>query len=85
MLKDAGLKSILINAFGGITRMDDVANGILQAKDKFEKIKSGEIPLIVRIMGTNVKEGIGILKNAGITAFEDMEPAIEQAVKEAKK
>lgn len=84
MLKDAGLKSILINAFGGITRMDDVARGILQARDKFEQIKSGEIPLIVRLMGTNVTDGIQILKDAGITAYEAMEPAIEAAVTAAK-
>ncbi len=84
MLKDAGLKSILINAFGGITRLDEVATGILQARDKFDKIKSGEIPLVCRLMGTNYVEGIKILEDAGIKAYKDMEPAIEEAVNAAK-
>ncbi len=84
MLKDAGLKSILINAFGGITRLDEVATGILQARDKFDKIKSGEIPLVCRLMGTNYVEGIKILEDAGIKAYKDMEPVIEEAVNAAK-
>ncbi len=84
MLEDEGLKSVLINAFGGITRLDDVARGIVEARDKFEEFKSGKIPIVVRLMGTNQKEGIEILKNAGMIAFEDMEPAIKAAVEAAK-
>jgi succinyl-CoA synthetase beta subunit len=84
MLEDEGLKSILINAFGGITRLDDIARGIIAARDKFDNLKSGEIPLIIRLMGTNQKEGIALLKDAGMIAYEEMEPAIEKAVKAAK-
>ena len=80
MVKDAGLKSILINAFGGITRLDEVARGILIAIEK----QNIQIPIIIRLMGTNYKEGIEILKEAGYDAYEEMEPAIEAAVKASK-
>lgn len=71
------LRSILINAFGGITRLDDVAKGIIEAKNKYNI----EIPMVIRLMGTNQEEGVRILREAGLEAFEDMEPAIEKAVK----
>ncbi|MFV2015130.1 MAG: ADP-forming succinate--CoA ligase subunit beta [Candidatus Heimdallarchaeota archaeon] len=80
MVQDEGLKSILINAFGGITRLDEIAKGIVIAIEK-QNIK---IPIIIRLMGTNYKEGIDILKQAGYSAYEEMEPAIEAAVKAAK-
>lgn len=79
MIKDAGLEAILINAFGGITRLDQVARGILAAIGKHQ-IK---IPIVIRLTGTNQKEGIAILKEAGYDAYEEMEPAIEAAVKAA--
>ncbi|MHA1991291.1 MAG: succinate--CoA ligase subunit beta [Candidatus Hodarchaeales archaeon] len=80
MVGESGLKSILINAFGGITRLDDVAKGIIEAKMKYD-IK---IPMVIRLSGTNQKEGVEILKSAGLEAFEEMEPAIEKAVALAK-
>ncbi|OLS25811.1 MAG: Succinyl-CoA ligase [ADP-forming] subunit beta [Candidatus Heimdallarchaeota archaeon LC_2] len=80
MVKDTGLKSILINAFGGITRLDEIARGILIAIEK----QNIQIPIIIRLMGTNYKEGIEILKEAGYEAYEEMEPAIEAAVKASK-
>jgi len=80
MVQDEGLKSILINAFGGITRLDEIAKGIVIAIEK-QNIK---IPIIIRLMGTNYKEGIDILKQAGYNAYEEMEPAIEAAVRAAK-
>lgn len=80
MVQDEGLKSILINAFGGITRLDEIARGIVSAIEK-QNIK---IPIVIRLMGTNYKEGIEILKQAGYDAHEEMEPAIEAAVRAAK-
>lgn len=80
MIKAEGLKSILINAFGGITRLDEVAKGIIAAIKKFEIA----VPVIIRLMGTNSKEGIALLKEAGYDAFEEMEPAIEASVKASK-
>jgi len=80
MTQAKGLKSILINAFGGITRLDQVAEGIITAIKKFE-IK---IPIIIRLTGTRQKEGVELLVKAGYTAYEEMEPAIEAAVEAAK-
>jgi len=80
MTRDEGLKSILINAFGGITRLDQVAEGIISAKNKLNL----DVPLVIRLMGTNQKEGIALLEDAGLAAYEEMEPAIEAAVKAAK-
>ncbi|OLS24890.1 MAG: Succinyl-CoA ligase [ADP-forming] subunit beta [Candidatus Heimdallarchaeota archaeon LC_3] len=77
---ESGLKSILINAFGGITRLDDVAKGIIEAKKKYNI----EIPMVIRLMGTNQKEGVALLNEAGLEAFEEMEPAIQKAVALAK-
>ena len=60
--------------------MDEVARGILIAIEK----QNIQIPIIIRLMGTNYKEGIEILKEAGYDAYEEMEPAIEAAVKASK-
>lgn len=73
-------KSILINAFGGITRTDEVAKGIVSALEKYKT----EIPITIRLSGTNQKEALQILKDAGLNAFDDMEEAIKEAVKLAK-
>lgn len=73
-------KSILINTFGGITRMDEVANGIVSVMKKIET----DIPMIFRMSGTNVKEGLQILKEAGLTAYDNMEESIKQAVRLAQ-
>jgi succinyl-CoA synthetase beta subunit len=55
---DPNVRSIFINIFGGITRGDEVANGIVQALERVE-IKS---PIVIRIDGTNAEEGRDILK-----------------------
>jgi succinyl-CoA synthetase beta subunit len=80
MIKDEGLESILINAFGGITRLDQVAEGIIAARDKLQITT----PMIIRLMGTNQKEGIKLIEDAGMKAFAEMEPAIQAAVEAAK-
>ncbi len=73
------VKAILINIFGGITRCDDVAKSILQAKDTVKL----EIPLVIRLIGTNEKEGQAILKKAGIDVFEKLTEAVEKVVQYA--
>ena len=70
-------KCILINIFGGITRCDIVAEAILQALKDFENIP----PMIIRLTGTNEAEGIALLKNEGIIAYQD----VMEAVKKVKK
>jgi succinyl-CoA synthetase beta subunit len=69
-------KVILINILGGITRCDEMARGIVEARDK-AKIS---IPLVVRMVGTNETEGRDILKKAGIDFLDTMEEAAEKAV-----
>lgn len=74
------VKAILINIFGGITRCDDIANGILEA---MKQIKI-DIPMVIRLIGTNDKEGVAILNNAGFETFTALGAAVEHVVAEAK-
>jgi len=69
--------SILINIFGGITRCDDIARGILMATEKL----SLAVPLTIRLIGTNEIEGRAILEAAGIDAFTDLTEAVQAAVR----
>lgn len=69
-------KVIFINIFGGITRCDDVATAILQVK----RTTGIPVPLVVRLVGTNEKEGVALLEQAGISAYSDMAPAAQRAV-----
>ena len=76
------VKSVLINIFGGITRCDLVANGIVEAT----KGKNLKWPIIVRLDGTNSKEGLTILKdnsNENITISSSMDEAAKLAVEGA--
>jgi succinyl-CoA synthetase beta subunit len=61
ILADANVKAVLFNIFGGITRCDEVARGILAAFDEVEPI----VPLVARLVGTNEKEGRDILDGSG--------------------
>jgi succinyl-CoA synthetase beta subunit len=69
-------KAILINIFGGITRCDDIANGL---KIALETIKL-QIPISVRLVGTNEEEAKKVLSSIGITAFSDMDQAVQHAI-----
>jgi succinyl-CoA synthetase beta subunit len=76
------VKSVLINIFGGITRCDLVANGIVEAT----KGKNLKWPIIVRLDGTNSEEGLSILKNnsnENITISSSMDEAAKLAVEGA--
>ena len=77
---DPEVKAILFNIFGGITRTDDVANGILTAMKQF-KVK---VPLVIRLTGTNEEEAVRILKAAGMQALNDMDEAVQKVVEVAK-
>ncbi|HSG08025.1 MAG TPA: ADP-forming succinate--CoA ligase subunit beta [Longimicrobiales bacterium] len=77
---DTSVKSILFNIFGGITRCDDVANGIVTATQRIE-IK---LPLVIRLTGTNEELGLEILKKAGFSAYTSMDEVVEKAVQLAK-
>lgn len=70
------VKAILINIFGGITRCDDIANGILMAMKQID-IK---LPLVIRLIGTNEKEGRALLMDAGFEVAEELSAAVEKVV-----
>lgn len=76
LLKDPKVKVVLINIFGGITRCDDVAAGLLKA---FEIIKT-DIPIIVRLTGTNDSKGREMLSNTRFMVAETMGQATRMAV-----
>ena len=73
---DPNVKAILFNIFGGITRTDDVANGIVTA------IKENplKVPLVIRLTGTNEEIAVKILTENGLSAMTDMDEAVKKAV-----
>lgn len=76
LLSDPNVKVVLINIFGGITRGDDVANGLLEA---FKIIKT-DIPIVIRLTGTNEKEGRALLEGSAFHLAETMGEAGRMAV-----
>ena len=72
---------IFFNIFGGITRCDDVANGILQAK-KTLNIKQ---PIVARLTGTNEEKAMEILKEAGLIFTQTMDEGAKKAIELLKK
>jgi succinyl-CoA synthetase beta subunit len=80
VLSDPNVKALFINILGGITRCDEVANGILEAKEKVGVTK----PMVIRLVGTNEQEGKKILTDAGIHVLESMEEAAQKAVEITK-
>jgi len=73
---DPRVKAILFNIFGGITRTDDVANGIKTALEQFPVT----VPIVVRLTGTNEAEAIRILEGIGMAALNDMDEAVSRVV-----
>jgi succinyl-CoA synthetase beta subunit len=76
VLSDPNVKALFINILGGITRCDEVAKGILEAKEKAGSTK----PTVIRLVGTNEKEGKQILTEAGIHVLDSMEEAAQKVV-----
>jgi succinyl-CoA synthetase beta subunit len=77
---DPAVKVILFNIFGGITRCDDVANGIVTATGQTEI----GVPIVIRLTGTNEERAVEILEGAGFSAMTDMDEAVKKAVALAK-
>jgi len=77
---DPNVKAILFNIFGGITRTDDVANGIVTAT----KQNPLKVPIVIRLTGTNEEIAMQILHDNGFSASSDMDEAVKQAVALAK-
>ena len=73
---DPSVKAILFNIFGGITRTDDVANGIVTATRQ----NPLKVPIVIRLTGTNEELAVKILRENGFSASSDMDEAVQQAV-----
>ena len=83
LLSDPRVEAVLVNIFGGIVRCDMIAEGIVAAAREV----SLDVPLVVRLEGTNVELGRRILAESGlpITAAEDLEDAARKVVERAGK
>lgn len=81
LLSDENVKVVLINIFGGITRCDDVANGIIPF------LKSGKVtrPVVIRLAGTNEDIALKMLERENIPSTTDMEEAVRKTVEALKK
>jgi succinyl-CoA synthetase beta subunit len=76
---DPSVRVILFNIFGGITRCDDVANGIVTATRQIDI----QVPIVIRLTGTNEERAVEILEGAGFSAMTDMDEAVQKAVQQA--
>ena len=80
ILGDPNVKAILINIFGGITRGDEVARGIVEARASLER----DVPMVVRIVGTNSEEAKPILAQANLITADSLDDAAAKAVAAVK-
>ena len=80
ILSDANVKAVLFNIFGGITRGDEVARGILAA---LQEVKT-EVPMVARLVGTNAEEGRQILSGANMITAETLVDAAKKAISAAQ-
>jgi len=80
LLRDPNVKVVLFNIFGGITRCDDVAKGLVSAI----KEVGVNLPIVIRLTGTNSEEAKEILKRNSLTAVDSMEEVVKNAVQMAK-
>ena len=76
ILSDKNVKAVLFNIFGGITRCDDVAKGIVAALNHLEIA----VPVVVRLTGTNEDEGRRILGGASVVPVGTMDEGVKQAI-----
>ena len=80
ILRNKSIKAILINIFGGITRCDDIATGILKARKEIDL----PVPLVVRLTGTNEDQAKAMLRAEGMEVFSSMREAVQKVVSLAK-
>ena len=81
VFSDENVDSVVFNIFGGITRGDEVAKGINEALEQFDEIPK---PVVVRLAGTNAKEGMEILNTDLVQVEATLESAVQRAVKNAE-
>jgi succinyl-CoA synthetase beta subunit len=71
-------RAVFLNIFGGVTRCDTVAKGLVEA---MRQVPAAErFPLVARIRGNNEQEGIAILREAGVTSLRDLKESVQAAV-----
>jgi succinyl-CoA synthetase beta subunit len=80
ILSDKNVKAILFNIFGGITRCDDVANGIAQALGSMDV----KVPVVVRLTGTNEDAAKEILKKVNLVPVNTMDEGVKEAIRLSK-
>jgi succinyl-CoA synthetase beta subunit len=80
ILRDASVKAILINIFGGITRCDDVALGLIEARTQL----GVDVPLVVRLTGTNEERGRELLEGTPLVPAATMEEGVKKAIAAAR-
>ena len=80
ILSDKNVKAILFNIFGGITRCDDVANGMVQALGDMEV----NVPVVVRLTGTNEDLAKDILKKVNVVTVSSMDEGVREAIRLSK-
>lgn len=76
ILADPKVKAVLFNIFGGITRCDEVARGVLAALNEVQT----QVPMVARLVGTNSEEGLALLADANMITAESLVDAAEKAV-----
>jgi succinyl-CoA synthetase beta subunit len=77
LLSDKNVKVIMINIFGGITRCDDVARGLIIALDEMKT----EIPIVIRLSGTNAEEGLRIIGEKNLPTVKSLSEAAQEAIR----
>jgi succinyl-CoA synthetase beta subunit len=80
LLKNKRVRVLLINIFGGITRCDEVARGIIEAIEETGSSK----PIVIRLLGTNEEEGRRILEEKGFSVYSEIDDAVAEAVRISK-
>ena len=80
ILEDPSVKAILVNIFGGITRGDEVAHGLIEARAQQER----DVPMVVRIVGTNAEEAAELLQAASFVTAASLDEAAAKAVAAAR-
>lgn len=80
LLSDKNVKVIMINIFGGITRCDDVARGLVTALDEMKTT----IPIVIRLSGTNAEEGLRIIREKNLPTVKSLSEAAQEAIRIVK-
>jgi len=76
LMGNSKVKAILVNIFGGITRCDDIARGILESYKQIDIT----LPIVIRLSGTNAEEGMAMLEGSPLITAESFEAAVKKAI-----